>query len=305
MKAIHTLLRNAIDYAGLFPPAGLDMQSAVDQYAGYRSSPDAWALGRFVLPVARLSEFAAAAGPHFRSGSATQPWRLAVLSGPDLSADLGPVADFNRRYASSGAGVVLIDTLETKASSAGAIADTMHRVPGNLQVYIEIPIERDPAALLGAMAGSPARAKVRTGGVTRAAFPRSTDLIRFMAACIRVGVQFKATAGLHHPLRADYRLTYEPESERGPMFGFLNLFVAAAFLRAGIGERDAREVLEERSPSSLQVEETGIRWRSHRLTLDDLRRAREVVVSFGSCSFSEPVHELQALGLLEPRAQQA
>ena len=43
MSAIRALLTGSIDYAGLFPPAGLDMASAVENYARYRAGPDAWA----------------------------------------------------------------------------------------------------------------------------------------------------------------------------------------------------------------------------------------------------------------------
>jgi hypothetical protein len=59
---LRTLLAHAIDYAGLFPPAQLDMPGAVAEYESYLASSDAWALGRFVVPAARLRELAAAAG---------------------------------------------------------------------------------------------------------------------------------------------------------------------------------------------------------------------------------------------------
>ncbi|MDF2772824.1 MAG: hypothetical protein K0S86_2319, partial [Geminicoccaceae bacterium] len=58
---IRMLLRDAVDYAGLFPPAQLDMPGAVAEYAAYLASADAWALGRFVVPAARLDEMAATA----------------------------------------------------------------------------------------------------------------------------------------------------------------------------------------------------------------------------------------------------
>ncbi len=49
--ALRPLLSGLIDYAGLFPPAAVSMADAVANYAAYRTSADAWALGRFVLPV--------------------------------------------------------------------------------------------------------------------------------------------------------------------------------------------------------------------------------------------------------------
>src|ERR1700674_713869 len=108
MSAIRVLLRNSIDYAGLFPPAGLDMDAAVGNYHRYRAGETAWALGRFILPVSRLAEFEQAAG-HIPRPPAGQPWLLGVLTGADLAGDLEQVAEFNRRHAATGA--TQIDTL--------------------------------------------------------------------------------------------------------------------------------------------------------------------------------------------------
>jgi hypothetical protein len=306
MNAIRVLLRNSIDYAGLFPPAGLPMSQAAANYARYRADDAAWALGRFILPASRLPELAAIAQEHFPVQPDTHPWRLSVLAGPDLENDLDQVATFNHRYASAGSAPATVDTLELKASSVGGIEDTMHRIPGRLQVYFEVPIDQDPAQLIGAIARQGAGAKVRTGGITREAFPRTSDLVRFLQTCIRARVPFKATAGLHHPLRAEYRLTYAPDSASGVMFGFLNLFLAASFLRTGMSQDQASRVLEETSPQVLQVDDGWISWRDHRLGREVLRDVRENVLhSFGSCSFTEPIGELEGLHLLQPRAQQA
>jgi hypothetical protein len=300
MRAIRVLLRNSIDYAGLFPPAALDMRSAVENYAGYRAGEGAWALGRFVLPVSRLDELWEAASGFIRTSAAHQPWQLAGLAGSDLERDLAAIAEFNQRERNA-----RVDTIEFKAGTIAALQGAMHRVPDHLQAYIEIPIEHDPESLVAAVAKVGARAKVRTGGVTSDAFPVPEDLTRFLAACIRTPVAFKATAGLHHPLRAEYRLTYAPDSSSCAMFGFLNLFLATAFLRAGMHPENGMRVLEERNPSAFRIDSREVRWGDHRLDLEDLRRAREVIVSFGSCSFIEPLSELHALHLLEPRVHQA
>ena len=305
MSAIETLLRASIDYAGLFPPAALDMDTAVANFAQYRVSPAAWALGRFIVPVSRLSEFEAAAQRHLAATSA-RPWPLGALAGLDPKSDLEHLRRFNHRHATSGAPVFTADTFEVKASSNSAIEEIMRRAPAGLQTYIEIPIDRNPGDLITTIGRLGGRAKVRTGGVTPEAFPPTADLIRFIRGCIEAGVPFKATAGLHHPLRAEYRLTYAPESPRATMFGFLNVLLASAFLRAGMDEVDAARVLEEGSPEAFRVDDGGIRWRNYRLDLESLSEARRVgMISFGSCSFTEPVADLQSLHLLEPRAQRA
>ena len=62
--SLRDLLSGLIDYAGLFPPAALDMPAAAREYAEYRESEYRWALGRFVIPVARLDEFEAICGSY-------------------------------------------------------------------------------------------------------------------------------------------------------------------------------------------------------------------------------------------------
>jgi hypothetical protein len=306
MSAIRTLLTESIDYAGLFPPAGLDMPSAVRNYATYRTGPDAWALGRFVLPVSRLREFEAAAANHLPLAPAAQPWRLSVLIGPDIAADLEATTEFNDRHSHPGAPAVAADTIEAKARSESGIEEAARKVPRSLKVYIEIPIDRDPYQLITALARLGGRAKVRTGGVTEDAFPATADLVRFLRRCVQMGVAFKATAGLHHPLRAEYPLTYAADSPAGAMFGFLNVFLATAFLRDGLSDLEAARLLEERSPEAIEIDARGIAWNDHRLDLDALRRARnDGLISFGSCSFTEPLSDLAALHLLPPTVSRA
>ena len=45
-----------IDYAGLFPPANLSLEAAINNYRNYLNSDDSWMLGPFVLPVSLLKE---------------------------------------------------------------------------------------------------------------------------------------------------------------------------------------------------------------------------------------------------------
>jgi hypothetical protein len=300
MSAIHALLRHSIDYAGLFPPAGLPMSEAVDNFARYLNNPSSWALGRFVVPAQRLGEFETAAQPHLTQPGA-RPWRLSALLGGDLERDITAVAEFNRRSESRSDVVALIDSLELKADSTDSLQKVLPRLPQHLQAYIEIPIAGDPADLIRLINRAGRRAKVRTGGTEPVAFPRTADLARFIVTCVRIGIPFKATAGLHHPFRAEYRLTYAPDSLRGTMFGFLNLLLAAVFVRLGLDQRSAQGVLEEGSPEAFQIEDEAISWQGHRATLADLEQTRDqVLVSFGSCSFTEPLQELHALRLLQP-----
>ncbi len=291
------LLARVVDYAGLFPPAGLPMADAVAGYARYRAGRDAWMLGRFVVPAVRLAEFEAAAGA-LLPGAGGAPWQLSALVGPGVAADARVVAEFNARCA----GRAVVDAVELRASSAAEVRDAAAALaaglPSGVDAYVEVPLDPDPAPLLAAVAAAGLRAKARTGGLTAAAFPSSASLARFLAVCAAARLPLKATAGLHHPVRAEYRLTYEDGAPRGTMYGFVNVFVAAALARAGASSGTVLGVLEERDPGAFAFDDAGAGWRDARLDLADLRAGREHAAAFGSCSFEEPAADLRALGWL-------
>ncbi|HEY2250053.1 MAG TPA: hypothetical protein VGH74_03290, partial [Planctomycetaceae bacterium] len=58
-SSLRALLSGSIDYAGMFPPAGLSLVQAIELYRRHRSSPASWMLGRFVVPAAQLADLAA------------------------------------------------------------------------------------------------------------------------------------------------------------------------------------------------------------------------------------------------------
>ncbi len=295
MSAIRTLLQGSIDYAGLFPPAELDMPTALQNYAHYASGPSSWALGRFILPVSRLDELEVHL-IRLPLRPIDSPWHLAALIGTNVEADVHAINAFNRRHDH---GAAAIDSVEVKATSEATVGEIIETVPSTLETYIEVPVDPDPSNLIRSIGQGGRRAKVRTGGVTEEAFPRAPDLLRFLRATFDNAVPFKATAGLHHPLRATYRLTYAENSSMGRMFGFLNLMLAVAFLRSGMNDSDVLRVLEEDHSAAFQADDSGISWRSHRLGIEALRDARRLgMVSFGSCSFLEPIEDLQSLHLL-------
>lgn len=322
-------MTSIVDYAGLFPPAGLDLPTTLANWKRYTQSEHAWMLGRLIIPAAKLDEFArllerdtSAPGPN------DDAWRVSAVMGENLDADIDRVFEFNRRFASElegpspaasissgadpadlpdviGSGGIVIDAIELKAQSGSQIEHAMRLIPEQLEPYIELPIAGpvDVRGLVIALAGTGARAKVRTGGIVPEAFPKSADLARFLVACAAADLPFKATAGLHHPLRAEYPLTYEPGCPRGVMFGFINLIVAAALARGAAGapasESDLVAVLEETNPRTFVFQDSGLTWRDRRIDTSRLARVREsFAVSFGSCSFEEPVHDLTSMNLL-------
>lgn len=233
-------LSGIIDYAGLFPPATLSMADAVAEYARALSGPDSWALGRFVVPHARLAELKAPAD-----------WELSVIVDRPLDV---PGAK----------------ALETKANDLDQIW------PSRIPAFFEIPLDR--LDLLHPIAQMGGRAKIRLANT-----PSSDQVAAFLIACAATPLPFKATAGLHHPLR------------HADGHGFLNLFLAAALASSGGREADLARLLDDGDRQAFAFDAQGATWRGKRIPLSGVR---SFAVSFGSCSFQEPLDHLRELKFL-------
>lgn len=302
--ASRLLLEGLVDYAGLFPPAALPMPAAVRHYAHYRASGAGWMLGRFVCPAALLPEFSDIADPLLPRDAGAIPWRLTAIGSGDVTADLQAIAEFNERhrvcFEECGA---LVDALELKVASGDELAGLRRQLPANLAVYVEVPLNASIEPMLAAIAAHGFRAKIRTGGVTADAFPAPDAIVAFLRACLTHEVTAKATAGLHHPLRGVYRLTYDTDAPTGRMYGFLNVFLTAALLLDGGSDVEALELLDEANPATFGWHDLHVTWQSSsrlvtlsRYTLQQVRE--RLLVSFGCCSFTEPVDEARAQGVL-------
>ncbi len=299
--SIIALLAEIVDYAGLFPPAGQEMSSAIRNFARCQDHPHAWMLARFVLPVARLEEFESDASQWLPRSEEDEPWHISALSGADLEADIDSIFAFNRKHAENpDAGLAVIDALEIRAPSPDFIDEAMTIIPEQLDPFFEIPWSQDPRGYIAAAVGTGAAAKIRTGGITPDLIPPSEAVARFIHACAAAPIRFKATAGLHHPVRAEHSLTYEADAPRAVMHGFLNVFIASLLARARkLDEAAITRILDETDPGAFVFDEHAIAWRDMDIAPDDADRLRETfATSFGSCSFDEPVEDLAALNLL-------
>lgn len=294
-NSVKKLLAGAIDYAGLFPPSALSMPEAVINYATYRNSNYAWMLGRFVVTAARLDEFYESARD-FVSRDGGNAWRVAVVIGDDVTRNIEQVKNFN---AENGADI-LCDTLEIRAESDGLIENAVRSLPEDVMAYFELPLDDKLPDLVATLAVNGQRAKIRTGGVTPEAFPPTHDIVKFVRCCIGANVPFKATAGLHHPIRCFRALTYEEDSVMGTMHGFLNLFLMTGFAREGYRVSFLEDVMEEEFDEVFRFEDQSITWRDEfTLNIRQIEALRKHgIQSFGSCSFDEPVADLQKLGVL-------
>jgi hypothetical protein len=279
--AAHALLDGLIDYAGLFPPAALDLEGAVAEYDRHRDSPESWMLQRFIAPAARLAESDDRAstldsyGDRFQSGS---PWRLSVLG---LAADEGEswldaatrTLDAARAFDARHEGSTVCDRFEIRlpadlAGDASALEgaltdlDVAYRDGGGSgpRAALEVPFLEDagtvgPAAQavadVNGRVGRPAFAlKFRCGGVTPDLVPGVETLARAVLEAVQAGVPFKATAGLHHPL------PNHDDAVGTRMYGFLGVFGGATLARLhGLGSDDLAEILDDADPNAWSIED--------------------------------------------------
>jgi hypothetical protein len=284
MTAIETLLSGLFDYAGLYPPASLGIRSAGNNYIEYSRGPHAWALGRFIVNLDRVAELRSIAGDSFNQ------FRLSIIA--TESSDWESLATQIR----SGAP---IETLEMKCSHAEDVERIASHIPRNVMTYFEVGIDAGGRAALKSIAAVGARAKIRMGGVVAESFPSVPEVVQMLQALADLRLTFKATAGLHHPLRSRRPLTYQPQSPTGIMHGFVNVCCAASLVYAAGEAGDAAALLEDEDPSAWRVTSDAIQWRDRSFAVDQLADVRkQFLISIGSCSFEEPVRDLQSLGWL-------
>ena len=307
-NATRILLEGIIDYAGLFPPAALTMPVAVRNYAHFRGSGSGWILGRFVCPADALEQFSIAADVLLPRDTGAIPWRLTVTGSDDIASDLASINAFNQRHRmcfdDRGA---IADAYEVKAADVASVFRIDAACPDTLATYLEVPLDTSPHeidAMIEAISRTDCRAKMRTGGLVPQAFPRAESIVAFLQSCLAHRVPAKATAGLHHVMRGSYQLQNDDPLSMCPMYGFLNLLLAAAVLAQGGSAASAVQLLRELNATSIEINDLHVRWRApgtdcsfDRVLLQRVRQT--VLTSFGSCSFTEPVDEWRALGFMQ------
>jgi hypothetical protein len=267
--ARRALLGGLIDHAALFPPASLPMPEAIAADREARATEHAWILDHFICPASKLGELPREA-----------PRLSVVLDGGE--------GDLERVHEARLDGFV-VELVEARVAPEW-IPDTQRLVEATLGVGVrtfwELPPSRAVAGEVAAVREAGAGAKIRCGGA--AGVPPVEDVAAFVAACRDAGVPFKATAGLHHAVRA------------GEAHGFLNLLAAAVFAFTEDLSSEALEpLLAEEDPSAFGVDAHEFRARDLSAGAEAIAEARrDLFVAYGSCSFSEPVDDLTALGLL-------
>jgi hypothetical protein len=290
IPAVRAAFEGLIDYAGLFPPARLEMKPALEKYVGLCSGPDAWMLGRFVVPLSRLPELL----------SALPQGRRLPLS---VIADAGYEGAI-RAAALTAERRVTVEALEARLEppqvgefAAALRAAGVDSIPAFVEFRRDAAWEQTVQSGMNALRNARIGAKIRCGGTVAEAFPTPGEIAVFVTAAARHGVAFKATAGLHHPVRL------RDASTGFTVHGFLNLLAAAALSRRRAGIDALNDVLSCEDPQAFAFDERGFTVEAH--AVSEVFDARAIAqtralsfLSYGSCSFEEPAADLRALGTL-------
>jgi hypothetical protein len=283
MTVAQALLQQVIDYAGLFPPAGLDLEAAVRDYASYQTGHDAWALGRFVLPAGKIAEFVDR-WPQYVE------WPISLLLGVDYDTEMRLAVDSGLK----------LDVVECRPERLEDIASIRKRMPADAKLFIESPPAVSRLDAIRSIADAGAYAKLRTGGVTADAIPDVSNVTAFLVSCAERGLCFKATAGLHHAIRGEYRLTYAADSPTACMHGFVNFFLAATAAYEGASEARVTSILNDSDRGKFRATANEILWCDETFSVETIQRTRQhFAMSFGSCSFEEPIEEMRSMGWIE------
>ncbi|CAN5586127.1 hypothetical protein BH20VER1_BH20VER1_22260 [soil metagenome] len=295
--SLRALLERSLDYAGLFPPASLQLQPALANHAHYVRSADVWMLGAFILPVGQF----AAAAEQLAQFDQQHPLNISALGPKTENAEafrtaLADAMSAIRKLLNEQAGVANVTQLEMPLPPGADAALLAHArdLLGPLPAFWEAPASAaEPTIALLAEHNQGAHGfKLRTGGVTADAFPTSAQIAAALIASARQRVPIKFTAGLHHPVRLFH------DSVQTKMHGFLN--VLGAGVLAAEHQWDQQQtvaLLDDENATSFTFTDDGFAWREWKITTHRIKAKRELVTSLGSCSFDEPRDDLRALNL--------
>jgi len=306
-----------IDYAGLFPPAKLDLKTAFVNYLSYLDNAFKWMLSRFVIPAGRLDELTKLIKSE--NIKIKNEVGFSVIGRGDVASskflnnlkdDLQHISAFKKKFGVK----VRIDVFEVPLPLELMVLPNTSKLVGffetvtglfegalssKVKSFYESKPDKKLAALAQAIAvynknGAYTGYKLRTGGVEASAFPHPEQIAFAIKTCRDAGIPMKCTAGLHHPYR------HYDESIKTGMQGFINVFGSGILsYTLDISQPLIFEVLTDENSSNFSFNDDGFGWKNFKVFNEEIEEAREkFMISFGSCSFDEPIDDLRALKLL-------
>ncbi|MCB0335081.1 MAG: hypothetical protein KDD62_02210 [Bdellovibrionales bacterium] len=280
----NVFIRNIIDYAGLFPPAQLPLTEAFSHFQNYHTGAHSALLGSFIAPVPQLESLVkildlATPLPVSIITTSVEADSKLISASLNLAKDALQPSSFETKFRHE-------DNFQfVKSSLKGA-----HNIAPDAFVFFELGLsenwELELEEYLSLISGKPLAAfKLRCGGTQ---LPSPLEAAQAITTCSRLGIPMKFTAGLHHAVRS------------GKTHGFLNMFFAAiAAFELELSLDEVLLIIENEETETLKLNDHGIEWAGHQLTITQIDHARQhSVFSFGCCSFDEPIQDLIQLGWL-------
>src|SRR5438477_3118558 len=263
--SLRALLGHSIDYAGMFPPCSLELESALGKQAQYVRLHDRWMLGAFVLPVGGFE----AAKEFLSLFDPLRPLRVSALgpkteNGAAFREALAETDAVIRPFAAHNVDLVSVVQREMFLPHDVELAflKEARSLIGNLPAFWEAPPGKteQTIALLAELNSDvdkpPFGYKLRTGGVTADAFPTSQQIARALVGAAKHRVPIKFTAGLHHPIR-QFR-----DEVKTKMHGFLNMLGAAVLgAEHEWNEQQTLEMLDAENAASFLFGDDSFAWR--------------------------------------------
>lgn len=325
-NSLKQLLTHLIDYAGLFPPASLQLPEAYKGFVKYVNESDEWILSKFICPAKQLSALSElikndTENSNFfsvsvlgRSGSNTEEFIKGTAEDVALMAHF--LQSTKNKYLTDAFELKFpedlvfennIDAMYEVMKSTASILKENIAFP--VKIFFELPLKNDWKSSVNNFASALKKHneffgqdenfprsgfKLRTGGVEAAAFPSPEQIAYVINKCYENQVPLKFTAGLHHPIR------HYNESVKTKMHGFLNVFGAGVLLYGNdLFEEDLINILSDEDAENFKFDENYFKWKEFKSPIKVIENARKnFVISYGSCSFDEPREDLIKLHLL-------
>ncbi len=327
-NSLRHLIRNTIDYAGLFPPSKLPMEKAVANYIEYMTCHDSWMLSRFICPASKLTGFSKLYSETVKSGKQCQVSALGKKAGggkeflDSFQEDMLAI----KQIQESATDRTVVDAFEVclppeMCSNVDELKTVLTSVSNNdmfqdsqssqISIYFESVLDsswkNEISSVVGAIANnnnlsiewldsglSPAMGfKFRCGGVTAKQFPSVEQVTYSIKMCVEHSVALKLTAGLHHPFR------HFNKSVDTKMHGFVNIFIAVLLCVVhNVDESTLSEVISDENSSNFYFNDDYLSWKEFKISIEEIVNCRKSsIISFGCCSFEEPRDDLRKLGL--------
>lgn len=314
--SLKTFANKLIDYAGLYPPASLNLPQAFHNYIFYSQGEYKWMLNKFIINAKRLGELSKLMGEMKIEGSI--PFSILGSGGDTIAefnrnfeSDIKSIEEFKKKHGD----LVSIDIFEVRLPKEIleqednddmldliiAVSDDLEKALGkNVPVFYETFLKDDYESVILRVAETIASLdrecgfKLRTGGTEATTFPTPEQVAFAIMTCAEFSVPMKCTAGLHHPIR------HYNEGVSSYMHGFLNVFGAGILAWVNnLDEAELLEVLNDEDPYEFIFKENGLEWKENEVSVAEIKEIRgKFMISYGSCSFDDPIDDLKTMELL-------